>query len=40
MVVATPPTPPAIVRAWSKALNANDKKAAAALFAPGARLIQ
>jgi hypothetical protein len=40
MVVATPPSPPAIVRAWSKALNANDNKAAAALFAPGAELIQ
>jgi limonene-1,2-epoxide hydrolase len=40
MVAATPPSPPAIVRAWSKALNANDNKAAAALFAPGARLVQ
>ena len=42
MVLATPPppSPPAIVRAWSKALNANDNKAAAALFAPGAELIQ
>jgi hypothetical protein len=40
MVVATPPSPPAIVRAWSKALNANDNKAAASLFAPGAELIQ
>ena len=40
MVAATPPSPPAIVRAWSKALNANDNKGAAALFAPGARLIQ
>ena len=42
MVFATPPppSPPAVVRAWSKALNANDNKAAAALFAPGAELIQ
>ena len=40
MVVATPPSPPAIVRAWSRHLNANDNKGAAALFAPGARLIQ
>jgi hypothetical protein len=40
MVVATPPSPPAIVRAWSRRLNANDNKGAAALFAPGARLIQ
>lgn len=40
MVAAPPPTPPAIVRAWSRALNANDNKAAAALFAPGARVIQ
>src|SRR5919205_2525097 len=40
MVIATPPSPPAIVRAWSKALNANDNKAAAALFAPGAELVQ
>jgi len=40
MVAALPPSPPAIVRAWSRALNANDNKAAAALFAPGARVIQ
>jgi hypothetical protein len=42
MVLATPPppSPPAVVRAWSNALNANDNKAAAALFAPGAELIQ
>jgi hypothetical protein len=42
MVVAPPPplSPPAIVRAWSRALNANDNEAAAALFAPGAELIQ
>src|SRR5438067_12884260 len=35
-----PPTPPAIVRAWSRALDANDNKAAAALFAHGARVVQ
>jgi len=40
MVSALPPSPPAIVRAWSRALNANDNQAAAALFARGARVIQ
>jgi hypothetical protein len=35
-----PPSPPAVVRAWSRALNANDNEAAAELFAPGARVIQ
>lgn len=40
MVSAPPPSPPAIVRAWSRALNANDNEAAAALFARGARVIQ
>jgi hypothetical protein len=41
MVTAPPPPPPAaIVRAWSRALNANDNEAAAALFAPGARVVQ
>ena len=35
-----PPPPAAIVRAWSRALNANDNEAAAELFAPGARVIQ
>ena len=40
MVVATPPSPPAIVRAWSKALNANNNVAAAKLFAHNARVIQ
>ena len=41
MVAATPPpSPPAVVRAWSRALNANDNAAAAALFAPRARVIQ
>jgi limonene-1,2-epoxide hydrolase len=32
--------PKAVVRAWSKALNANDNAGAAKLFAPGARVIQ
>jgi hypothetical protein len=40
VVVATPPSPPAVVRQWSRALNANDNEAAAALFARGARIIQ
>ncbi|HXR11798.1 MAG TPA: nuclear transport factor 2 family protein [Gaiellaceae bacterium] len=40
MVAAPPPSPPAIVRQWSAALNANDNAAAARLFAPGARVIQ
>jgi hypothetical protein len=41
VVVATPPAPPpAIVRRWSRALNANDNEAAAALFARGARVLQ
>jgi hypothetical protein len=40
MVAAPPPSPPAIVRRWSAALNANDNEAAGALFAPGARVVQ
>jgi len=40
MVAAPPPSPPAIVRAWSAALNRNDNAAAAKLFAPNARIIQ
>jgi limonene-1,2-epoxide hydrolase len=41
MVVAPPPPPPAaIVRAWSRALNANDNQAAASLFAANARVVQ
>src|SRR4051812_20278587 len=40
MVVAPPPSPPAIVRRWSAALNANDNEAAAALFARRARVVQ
>jgi limonene-1,2-epoxide hydrolase len=33
-------TPAQVVRAWSKALNANDNRRAAALFALGARVVQ
>lgn len=33
-------TPAQVVRAWSKALNANDNRAAAALFAPNAHVVQ
>jgi len=33
-------TPASVVRAWSKALNANDNVRAANLFAPNARVIQ
>jgi limonene-1,2-epoxide hydrolase len=33
-------SPAQVVRAWSKALNANDNAAAAALFAPNARVVQ
>jgi hypothetical protein len=40
MVAAPPPSPPAIVREWSRDLNANRNAAAAALFAPRARVIQ
>jgi hypothetical protein len=39
-VLAVPRTPAQVVRAWSKALNAGDDKAAGALFAPGAVAIQ
>jgi len=34
------PSPAAVVRAWSKALNANDNEAAGGLFAKNARVIQ
>lgn len=37
---STPPSPPAIVRAWSRDLNANRNAAAARLFARGARVVQ
>jgi hypothetical protein len=40
MVAAPPPSPPAVVRAWSAALNRGDDEAAAALFAPHARIVQ
>lgn len=41
MVAAPPPPKPAaIVRAWSRHLNANDNRAAAQLFAPHAQVIQ
>ncbi|HEY2541508.1 MAG TPA: nuclear transport factor 2 family protein [Gaiellaceae bacterium] len=41
MIAAPPPTsPPAIVRAWSAALNRDDNAAAAKLFAPNARIVQ
>jgi hypothetical protein len=40
VIVTAPPSPPAIVRAWSAALNRNDNAAAAVLFAPNARIIQ
>jgi limonene-1,2-epoxide hydrolase len=34
------PSPAQVVRAWSKALNADDNSAAGALFAPNARVVQ
>ena len=34
------PSPAAVVRAWSKALNANDNEAAGRLFAKNARVVQ
>ena len=40
MDAAPPQSPPAVVRAWSQALNADDNVAAARLFAPEARVIQ
>jgi limonene-1,2-epoxide hydrolase len=39
-LLATTPSPAQVVRAWSKALNANDNVAAAALFAPNAHVVQ
>jgi hypothetical protein len=35
-----PPSPEAVARAWSAALNRNDNDAAAALFAPNAKVVQ
>ena len=40
MHAAPPPSPPAVVRAWSRDLNANHNAAAARLFADEARVIQ
>ena len=40
MLAAPPPSPPAIVRQWSAALDRNDNSTAALLFAPGARVVQ
>ena len=40
LVAPPPPSPAAIVRAWSAALNANHNAAAAKLFAPNARILQ
>jgi len=41
MIVAPPPpSPTAVVRRWSAALNANDNASAALLFAPNARVLQ
>ena len=40
MDAAPPPSPPAVVRAWSQALNRNDNSGAALLFAQNARIIQ
>jgi limonene-1,2-epoxide hydrolase len=39
-VAAAAATPAQVVRAWSKALNANRNDAAARLFAPNARVLQ
>lgn len=40
MVAAPPPSPVAVVRAWSRDLNRNDNAAAARLFASEARVVQ
>ena len=41
MIVAPPPpSPAAVVRKWSAALNANDNASAGLLFAPNARVLQ
>ena len=39
-LLAATPSPAQVVRAWSKALNADDNAAAGALFAPNARVVQ
>ena len=36
----SPPSAQSVVRAWSQALNAEDNKGAADLFAPGAEIVQ
>jgi limonene-1,2-epoxide hydrolase len=36
----SPPSTQSVVRAWSQALNADDNKRAADLFAPGAEIVQ
>ena len=36
----SPPSTQSVVRAWSQALNADDNKGAADLFAPGAQVVQ
>ena len=40
VLLATAASPAQGVRAWSKALNADDNAAAGALFAPNARVVQ
>lgn len=37
---SSPPSAEAVVRAWSEALNTDDNKGAADLFAPGAEIVQ
>jgi limonene-1,2-epoxide hydrolase len=40
LAASAAPSPAAVVRAWSKALNANDNERAAWLFAPDALVVQ
>jgi limonene-1,2-epoxide hydrolase len=40
VAAARAPRPEEVVRAWSKALNANDNEGAARLFAPNAQVLQ
>jgi limonene-1,2-epoxide hydrolase len=37
---SSPPSAESVVRAWSQALNSDDNKGAADLFAPGAEVVQ
>jgi limonene-1,2-epoxide hydrolase len=37
---SSPPSAESVVRAWSQALNSDDNKRAADLFAPGAEIVQ